>query len=97
MAEPFDYRLDTVNGLSEFRAIYVGLWLAHVMIFFWAAWRIRIVYLGDMCGLLLGGQVLGRLVSLALDGAPDIRLYPIAVIEGLGAVVLLAVRPKTPA
>jgi hypothetical protein len=93
MAEPFGYRLDTVNGLSEFRAIYVGLWLAQVVIFVWAAWRVRTVWLGDVCAILIGGQVLGRLLSLVLDGAPDQRLIPMALIEAVGAVALAAARP----
>jgi hypothetical protein len=93
MAQGFDYRLATTNALSEFRAIYVGLWFAHVLLLAWAAKRIELLYLGDVAGLLILGQVAGRLVSLALDGLPDMRLAPIAAAEFLGGALILAVRP----
>jgi Domain of unknown function (DUF4345) len=95
MAEPFDYRLETSNALSEFRAIYVGLWLAHAVVLAWAAWRIDLVHLGDVAALLVLGQVVGRLASLVIDGAPDLRLAPVALAELLGGTLLLVLRPRT--
>jgi hypothetical protein len=93
MAKGFDYSLSTPNALSEFRAIYVGLWLAHVVLLAWAAKRIELLYLGDIAALLILGQVAGRLVSVVLDGLPDMRLVPIAAAELLGGIFILTVRP----
>ena len=95
MAEPFDYELATANALNEFRAVYVGLWLAHAVVLGWAAWRIDVRVLGDVGGLLILGQVVGRLVSLALDGAPDGRIVVPAVAELVGGVLILALRPRS--
>lgn len=94
MAEPLGLRLEGVNGFNEFRAIYVGLWLAHAVIFVWAAVRVDALVFGDVCALLLFGQVLGRALSLALDGFPDARLVPAATAELVGAILLLVFRPK---
>jgi hypothetical protein len=91
MAEGLGYRLDNVDALSEFRAIYVGLWLAHAVIMFGAARRPDTV-LADVAGVLVAGQVVGRVFSLTLDGVPD-KLIPISMVEALGAALILGLRP----
>lgn len=93
MAEPLGYALDNPSALNEFRAIYVGLWLAHTVIFFWAAWRSDLLYLGDVAGILLLGQVVGRVFSLAVDGLPDLSILPPAAAELIGFVLIFAFRP----
>lgn len=94
MAKPLGYELISLNALNEFRAIYVGLWLAHVLIFVIAARNIHQVILGDVCGILVAGQVVGRLISLAIDGVPSVDLFPVATAEALGAIILFALRPR---
>ena len=94
MATTFDYRLATANSLSEYRAIYVGLWLAHVVVLGWAAYRVDLLYLGDVAGLLILGQVVGRVLSLFLDGLPDSRLAPVAVAELAAGCLLFLARPR---
>ena len=95
MARPLGYTLENTTALNEFRAIYVGLWLAHVVIFFWAAWRVDVVYLGDVAGLLLLGQVIGRALSLAIDGIPEMSIAPAATAEALGTILVFALRPTS--
>jgi hypothetical protein len=95
MAAPFDYSLATINALNEYRAIYVGLWLAHAIVLIWAAWRIDLVHLGDAAAILILGQVAGRLTSVAIDGLPDARLAAPAVAELLSGLLILLLRaPK---
>lgn len=94
MAKPLGYELTNLNALNEFRAIYVGLWLAHVLIFVIAARNIHQVVLGDVCGVLIGGQVVGRLIGLVIDGAPTADLLPVAIAEAVGAILLFVLRPK---
>lgn len=94
MAEPLGYRLDTVNALNEFRAIYVGLWLAHALILAWAAWRIERLVLGDVGGILVLGQVVGRILSLLIDGAPGPELLGPALSETAGGLLILGLRPR---
>ena len=94
MAQPLGLVLDNVNALSEFRAIYVGLWAVHAGLAGWAAWRPQRVLLGDIVGLLVAGQVVGRLLSVWVDGVPDASIWPPAIAEAIGAVVILGLRPE---
>jgi hypothetical protein len=47
----------------------------------------------EMAAGLVLGQVVGRVLSLLLDGVPSQRVWPIAILEAVGAVALLLVRP----
>jgi ABC-type thiamin/hydroxymethylpyrimidine transport system permease subunit len=94
LAEGLGYTLANTDALNEFRAIYVGLWLATAAIFALAAGRVANALLGDVCALLLLGQVAGRLVSLVLDGPPSERIWPMFAAELIGGVALLVVRPS---
>jgi hypothetical protein len=93
MAAGLGYRLDNVDALSEHRAVYVGLWLAQAVLLLIALRRVEDAILGDLGALLVLGQVVGRVLSLCLDGAPSARVWPIGILEALGAVALLLVRP----
>jgi hypothetical protein len=94
MAAGLGYSLTNVDALSEFRAIYVGLWLATAVLLVIALRRVHDALLGDMCAILVLGQTAGRLVSLVLDGPPSGRLWLLFALEALGGVVLLTVRPS---
>lgn len=96
MAEGLGYALGNVDARNEFRAVYVGVWLATAALFALAARRPddRSLYLA--CMLLLGGQVVGRLLALAFDGPPTVRILPFFVVEAIGAAVLVALRPRAP-
>lgn len=94
MAEGLGYSLDSVDALSEFRAIYVGLWLATSVLLVIALRRVQQALLGDLCAILVLGQTFGRIVSLLLDGIPSGRVLPIFVLEAIGGVALLLVRPS---
>ena len=93
-ASHLGYRLDNPDAFSEFRAIYVGLWLATAVMLVIAAIRVDEAIVGDLGALLVAGQVFGRVVSLVLDGPPTARLWPIAGLEAVGAVALFLVRPR---
>ena len=94
MADGLGYRLENVDALSEYRAIYVGLWAAHVVLFAVALRRLREPIFGDLGALLILGQVAGRLSSLAIDGTPS-RVLPVFAAEALGGLAILLVRPRT--
>lgn len=94
MAGGIGYTLDNVDALSEFRAVYVGLWLATAALLIVAARRVADPLLGDLGAMLVLGQTAGRLVSLVLDGMPSARIWPIFILEALGGVALLVVRPR---
>lgn len=86
--------LDDIDDRSEFRAIYLGLWLATAAQLLIAARRIREPLLGDLGALLILGQVFGRLVSLSADGVPGPRVWTIFALELVGGAAILLVRPE---
>ncbi len=95
MSEPFGYDLAGPNALNEYRAIYVGLFLAHALVLLWAARHVEQAVLGDIAGLLILGQPFGRLISIALDGNPSSDMWGMLVVEGIGGALLLLVRPSS--
>ena len=86
--------LDTVDARNEFRAIYLGLWLATAVLLVIAARRVREPILGDLGALLILGQVFGRIASLLADGVPGGRVWAIFALELVGGVAILSVRPS---
>jgi hypothetical protein len=84
----------SVDVANEWRAIYVGLWLAQAVYFVVAARNVRLPILGDLGALLLLGQPAGRLVSLAVDGMPSPRMWIWFALEVVGGVAILLVRPS---
>ena len=94
MAEGLGYSLDSVDALSEFRAVYVGVWLATAALLVVALRRVQDALLGDLCAVLILGQTFGRVVSLLLDGIPSGRVWPMFILEALGGAALLVVRPS---
>jgi hypothetical protein len=95
MAAQLGYALTSIDALSEFRAIYVGLWLATAALLMVAAARVHDVRLGDFCALLILGQTFGRVLSLAIDGVPSARIGVFFVLELAGGVAILLVRPRS--
>jgi hypothetical protein len=94
MAQGLGYSLLSVDALSEFRAIYVGLWLATAVLFVVAIRRVHVALLGDLCAILLLGQTGGRIMSLLLDGIPSQKVWPIFLLEAVGGIALLVIRPS---
>ncbi len=96
MARDLGYTLDNVDALNEFRAIYVGLWLAKAAFFVVAARRAAdLPLLGDLGGMLLLGQTVGRLSSLILDGLPARpMIWTVLLVEAAGGIVVLLLRPR---
>jgi hypothetical protein len=94
MAAGIGLSLEGRDGLSEFRAVYVGLWCATALLLIVAAVRIEEPLLGDLGALLIAGQVAGRLLSVALDGMPGARILPMFGLEAAGALALFLVRPS---
>jgi ABC-type thiamin/hydroxymethylpyrimidine transport system permease subunit len=94
MAQELGYALLSVDALSEFRAIYVGLWLATAVLLVVAIRRVEVALLGDFCAILVLGQTGGRIMSLLLDGIPSMRVWPIFLLEAVGGIALLVVRPS---
>ena len=87
------FELTSAGGLSEYRAVYVGMFSALAVASFVAARRPELVVLGDLVALTLAGAGLGRLLSFAIDGVPAIDKVAHLGLESLGVLILLA-RPR---
>lgn len=94
MARQLGYELTTIDALSEFRAVYVGVWLATAVLLIVAAVRVDSLLLGDLGALLILGQTLGRILSLAIDGMPSASIWAFFALECLGGGAILIVRPR---
>lgn len=94
MASQMGYTLANINGLNEFRAIYVGVWLATAVLLVVAAKNIKNALLSDLGAILILGQTFGRLISIILDGMPGNEVIPVFFLEFIGGLLILIIRPK---
>lgn len=94
MAAQLGYVLDNADALNEFRAVYVGLWISTGVLLLIAARRMDLPLIGDLGALLILGQTFGRIVSVALDGMPSAKVWPIFALELIGGIAILLVRPN---
>lgn len=95
MASGLGYTLRAPNGYSEFFAVYVGVWLATGGLAIYAARHIRQPVIGDIVALLVLAQPVGRCIAIFLGhGVPTGSLFAVFILEVLGGVALLAVRPS---
>lgn len=93
MAKPMGYALDNNNARSEFAAIYVGVFVAQALLCLLAALRVSDAVLGDLVAVFLLAQPVGRLIAGMRGAFPTGVLRGLFVLEVVGGVVLLLVRP----
>ena len=94
VAARYGLTLDGVEAMNEFRAVFVGFWLALAAMLVTAARRPALVVLGDLCGLALLLQALGRILSVAVDGVPRTDFLAAMIGEGVAGILVLAARPR---
>jgi hypothetical protein len=84
----FELRITSVSALNEMRANYGGMHFALGLLFlsgaFLEALRVSALL---VVAVFTGGLVLGRSLSLALDGAPNHLVLGLFALEALGCVV----------
>jgi len=84
----FEIQIATVSALNEIRANYGGMHFALGLLFvsgaFVGALRFPALL---VVALFTGGLVLGRSLSLVLDGWPTLLIWGLFAIEALGCVV----------
>jgi hypothetical protein len=93
VAARYGLKLDG-EAMNEFRAVFTGFWLGLAAMLFTAARRPELVILGDLCGLALLLQAMGRLLSVVLDGAPRADFVAAMIGEALTGAIVLAIRPR---
>ncbi|MEQ1508945.1 MAG: DUF4345 family protein [Sphingopyxis sp.] len=93
LAQQLGYTINDANGHSEFRAIYIGLFIAQAALAITAAYRVHDALWGDMVALFLLAQPAGRLVALPRYGMPYGLLRLLFGLEIVSGLALLGVRP----
>lgn len=81
-------RFDNVNGLSEFHAIYVGVWWATAAMLIYAGFVPKEQVLAHFAALLVLAQPIGRTVGLVRKAVPVGNLRLMFGLELLGGVLL---------
>ncbi|HEY3026793.1 MAG TPA: DUF4345 family protein [Pyrinomonadaceae bacterium] len=92
-AHLYGYTLNGVDGLNEFRAIYMGFWIGLAILFFTAAWKFEMSILGDMALILVLSQSLARVLSFIIDGKPNWHLVAVFFLEMGTSLIGLMIRP----
>jgi hypothetical protein len=95
VARSYGLSLNGVDGLAEFRAIFMGFWAALAIAMITAARRPDDTLLGDVCGVMLLFQSLARMVSFVLDGRPGPTFVGACFAELFCALLILAPRIKS--
>jgi hypothetical protein len=95
VARTYGLSANSVDGLSEIRAVFTGFWLALAFAMLTAARRPEHRLLGDVCGIMIGTQALGRVLSLVVDGRPSIAFVGAMLGELVTAALILAPRLST--
>ncbi len=98
MVAPLSIELDDVNALNEVRANYGGMHALMGMFFFLSVFvaKLREAALLTLA-VFTSGLVVGRLVSITVDGVPDTFIWVWMTIDFMGAVfawLLLGLRSK---
>ncbi len=97
VAARYGLHLDGVDAFNEFRAVFVGFWLALATAMIVAARRPALTTLGDLCGLALLLQAAGRLLSVAVEGPPSLPFLGAMVGEAIAGITVLLGRGSAPA
>jgi Domain of unknown function (DUF4345) len=92
----YGYTLNGVDGLNEFRAVYIGFWIGLAVLFFGAARRFELALIGDLAFVMVLLQALGRLLSFVVDGLPSERFIVFFFLEIISSLIGLAMRPQLP-
>lgn len=92
-----EVKFDTPTAFADIRADYGGCILGVGLFLTWCAFQRRFVRAGLLCvGLVFSGYVMGRLISLALDGTPKRIIFILIAVEVVGALVAFALYPCAP-
>jgi len=85
----------SVDGLNEFRAVFIGFWLGLTVLFVTAALKYELAILGDIALLMVLLQSMGRLISFVLDGIPSWMFITFFLLESSSSIIALLIRPRS--
>lgn len=81
-------RFDNINGLSEFHAIYVGIWSVTAAMLIYSAFFPQERALAVFAALMVLAQPMGRIVALFRGGLPRGKMQLMFVLETIGGLWL---------
>ena len=89
------YEVSGPDGLSEYRAVYLGMFGALGIATLFAAWNVTEPLLADVICLAIAAEAVARLVGVLIDGVPgNVHLLNIAA-ESC-AFIIFMIRPSPP-
>jgi hypothetical protein len=91
-AKVLGYDLNSSNAISEFHAIYFGVFLSHAVLALAAIKFNDILVLGDLVAVFLLSQPVGRIVAWFKGAKPQKVMFIMFILETFGGIVLLVVR-----
>lgn len=94
LAVTLGYTLQSKNAISEFHAIYVGVFIAQACLCALAVARIEDAAIGNSVAVFLLGQPFGRLIATFRGGLPSGLLLALFIMEFVGGILLLMVQPN---
>lgn len=94
LATTLGYTLASKNALSEFHAIYVGVFIAQAGLCALAFARVADAAIGNLVAVFLLGQPFGRMIAAFRGSWPSGLLLVLFVLELVGGILLLVVQPS---
>ena len=94
LATSLGYTLTSKNAISEFHAIYVGVFMAQAGLCALACTRVADAAIGNVVAVFLLGQPFGRMIAAVRGGWPAGFLLVLFAMELVGGGIILWVQPS---
>lgn len=94
LAASLGYTLASKNAISEFHAVYVGVFIAQAWLCASAWNRVADAALGNLVAIFLLGQPFGRMIAVLREGWPARFLRVLFIMELVGGSLILLVQPS---
>lgn len=94
LATSLGYTLTSNNAISEFHAIYVGVFIAQAWLCTFAWTRVDDAAIGNLVAIFLLSQPLGRMMAAFRGSRPAGLLMVLFIMEFVGGGILLWVQPS---
>ena len=94
LATTLGYTLTSKNAVSEFHAIYVGVFIAQAGLCALAFVRVTDAMLGNLVAIFLLSQPVGRVIAIFRGGFPSGFLLMLFAMEIAGGIIVLLVQPS---
>ena len=94
LANTLGYQLNNNNAISEFHAIYIGVFISQSILCVLAFIRIEDAMIGNLVAVFLLSQPLGRIIAMFRGGSATGLLKLLFAAEIVAGLMLLLVQPS---